>query len=528
MKKQIFFLLLCLGWCFIAVAQDVIVLKNGNETQAKVTEIGLDEIKYKKFSNLDGPTYTLQKSEVFMIKYENGDKDFFGLDNATAEEETEIVEDAEIPSVLIAPNSPDAPSDCAILHLYRPGGMGTAVSYDVYLDDELLCRMKNNSWATVKIYDEGARQLSAKTETTVRQPIDIVAGETYFIRCGIKMGIVAGRPTFQIVPAERGEAEFLKVQEKGKPADKIKEDNAPEPTVEQTTAPLEEIDPAVSKEESVKTVGQTEPTVSAPDTEKQTLTPRRSTTSVEKGEITSYTSDSISWEIKNGALYITADSILGGSIDEKKGSVTHNLDYWGIPFDLFQNAFSMIFGRNTPVIITEGTTCLGEGAFGFFNCSSIELPASLESIGKGAFFSCNKLTEINIPANVKEIGEVAFALCDNLEAINVAEENEYFTSIDGVLYDKDLTTLIQIPDAKKGTVQIPETVVEICDFAAMTFSLKDLYVPWSVPPQATGKKFGNNRGSKHKIERLHIPAGYKDAYKNANWTKYFKKIVEIR
>jgi hypothetical protein len=58
-------------------AQDIITLKNGDEIKAKVQEIGLSDVKYKKFENLTGPTYTLLKTEIFMIKYENGEKDVF-------------------------------------------------------------------------------------------------------------------------------------------------------------------------------------------------------------------------------------------------------------------------------------------------------------------------------------------------------------------------------------------------------------------------------------------------------------------
>ena len=54
-------------------SQDVITLLNGEEVISKVVEIGEFEIKFKKYSNLDGPIYAISKLEVFMIKYENGD-----------------------------------------------------------------------------------------------------------------------------------------------------------------------------------------------------------------------------------------------------------------------------------------------------------------------------------------------------------------------------------------------------------------------------------------------------------------------
>ena len=60
---------------FIAHAQDVIVKKDGNTITSKVTEITSTEIKYKKFSNQNGPTYTIGKNEVNYINYENGERE---------------------------------------------------------------------------------------------------------------------------------------------------------------------------------------------------------------------------------------------------------------------------------------------------------------------------------------------------------------------------------------------------------------------------------------------------------------------
>ena len=73
----ILFIALVLG-CSSAQAQDVLTLKTGEEIKAKIQEVGVSDIKYKKFDNLNGPTYAIMKAEVFMIKYENGTKDVFG------------------------------------------------------------------------------------------------------------------------------------------------------------------------------------------------------------------------------------------------------------------------------------------------------------------------------------------------------------------------------------------------------------------------------------------------------------------
>jgi len=55
--------------------QDIIVLKNGDEIKSKVLEITPNEIKYKKFDNIDGPTISILKTDVFMVKYPNGTKE---------------------------------------------------------------------------------------------------------------------------------------------------------------------------------------------------------------------------------------------------------------------------------------------------------------------------------------------------------------------------------------------------------------------------------------------------------------------
>lgn len=74
--KSILLFILSLSFSSIS-AQDVIINNTGDEIQAKVLEITSSEIKYKRYDNLDGPTITIAKSEVLLIKYENGSKDVF-------------------------------------------------------------------------------------------------------------------------------------------------------------------------------------------------------------------------------------------------------------------------------------------------------------------------------------------------------------------------------------------------------------------------------------------------------------------
>lgn len=79
MKKNnyLLFAIIALSVSVNVFAQDVIVLKTGEDIQAKVIEIDHDEIKFKQFDMQDGPTRILKKSDIFMVKYENGTKDVF-------------------------------------------------------------------------------------------------------------------------------------------------------------------------------------------------------------------------------------------------------------------------------------------------------------------------------------------------------------------------------------------------------------------------------------------------------------------
>jgi hypothetical protein len=56
-------------------AQDVIFKNDKTELKTKVSEITETGIKYKKWDNIDGPVYTISRSEVFMILYSNGQKE---------------------------------------------------------------------------------------------------------------------------------------------------------------------------------------------------------------------------------------------------------------------------------------------------------------------------------------------------------------------------------------------------------------------------------------------------------------------
>ncbi len=73
--KSISILLYLLGIATFASSQDTIQFINKVAQSAKVAEVGIDEIKYHRFDNLDGPLYVVSKSEIRYIKYSNGHVD---------------------------------------------------------------------------------------------------------------------------------------------------------------------------------------------------------------------------------------------------------------------------------------------------------------------------------------------------------------------------------------------------------------------------------------------------------------------
>ena len=71
-NKVVIILILMCSAAIRGYAQDVILLKNGNELNGKVIETSLNEIKYRKAENINGPLISIATENVYSIKYENG------------------------------------------------------------------------------------------------------------------------------------------------------------------------------------------------------------------------------------------------------------------------------------------------------------------------------------------------------------------------------------------------------------------------------------------------------------------------
>jgi hypothetical protein len=208
-------------------------------------------------------------------------------------------------------------------------------------------------------------------------------------------------------------------------------------------------------------------------------------------------------EAKNSADSAPTEVAKAGSNSSSKGKECPERDF---EVSISGEGCSIIkyVGNSKRVIVPasiEGRPMVGIERNAFIGNSKIEevvLPENLKRIGAGAFRGCSKLSKINIPPSVTEIIQWAFADTalkelnipasvtyfgfqasnPKMENINVDPANENYASIDGVVYDKQMTRLVHIPAGLKiKKFKVPNSVRSVAKRCMGGSQLKSIQIP---------------------------------------------------
>jgi hypothetical protein len=211
------------------------------------------------------------------------------------------------------------------------------------------------------------------------------------------------------------------------------------------------------------------------------------------------------------------------------------------------NAFEYCSGLET-VVIPSSVISIDPNAFSWCTkLTNIAIPSSVTTIGSSAFWCCTSLPEIEVPASVNSIELYAFGRCSAL--INVDANNPLYSSIEGVLYNKTQTKLIQCPISKTGKFKIPSSVTSINESAFVgCASLTSISIPDSIisignyafsdckgltsiivfwnKPLDLSSSFNVFENVNVSTCILYVPTGKVNVYRNTTKWKDFKTISE--
>ncbi len=136
------------------------------------------------------------------------------------------------------------------------------------------------------------------------------------------------------------------------------------------------------------------------------------------------------------------------------GSVTIADDVAMIPEGIFSGCSSLdeiVFGEDPSLRTIEAQAFAGT-AFTAFT-----IPEGVTTVDATAFSGCTALQTVGIPSTLRDMGERPFEGCSSLTSFTVSADSSVYASVDGVLYSKDLGTLVRYPSAAASAeFSVPE------------------------------------------------------------------------
>ena len=151
--------------------------------------------------------------------------------------------------------------------------------------------------------------------------------------------------------------------------------------------------------------------------------------------------------------------------EDATGHVEIPAEIDGLPVNAVGSYAFFNCDRLTGIFLPDSVTQIGEHVFsGCITLSSLPIPKEVTRIGTGAFRNCSSLREITIPEGVTSLSAETFRGCRFLQAIYISPDNDFYTSIDGVVFNATQTVLRIYPPGKVGDYQVPEGVARFNDF----------------------------------------------------------------